>query len=66
MRVMAVKTCLVSIIIKRNRGIFLYSSFFSLFIMGLKRIGVPLGRDTFQLERNFRVKNVDSLKNITN
>ena len=65
MRVMAVKTCLVSIIIKRNRGIFLYS-FFSLLIMGLKRIGVPLGRDTFQLERNFRVKNVDSLKNITN
>ena len=66
MRVMAVKTCLVSIIIKRNRGIFLYSSFFSLFIMGLKRIGVPLDRDRFQLERNFRVKNVDSLKNITN
>ena len=65
MCVMAVKTCLVSIIIKRNRGIFLYS-FFSLFIMGLKRIGVPLGRDTFKLERNFRVKNVDSLKNITN
>ena len=40
--------------------------------MGLKRTGVlldsevPMSRDTFQLERTFRVQNVDSFTKKTN
>ena len=59
-----VKTCLVSVIIKRNSEnsrFFIVFNFFFTF----RYLVVRLDRDTFQLERNFHVQNVASLKKKT-
>ena len=57
MTVAPVKTCLVSVI----RFFIVFNFFFT-----FRYLVVRLDRDTFQLERNFHVQNVASLKkNIT-